>query len=585
MKRTSYVIASAVLSLVLHGAVLGTADRFRFEFEGVDLDVLTPAPAYKPLKIRSVDPRELVMETPEQTETRTVDQVRDEIRAAEAVKDVFADHKLVERARPRLELTNLGRDLLAHKTEPPAAPRAATAPRPEIIEIDASALAPDRLVLHKELQPKLARRNLAKKIIPSLVAHAELAPAVGSTFNVGMKLSLPPTDPLRLGALGSSGETGEDAAVQAGRLTAFKQIAPPPGLPGSTQSGLSGRREGMVNPLDALLTVTMQVFPEADGGGFFRIDIRPNPQSERLRAIPKDILYLIDCSNSISAAKLEQFKAGVAEAVEYLTSYDRFNVVSFRDRPEIPFSGFLEVTPTTVDQARRYVRSITRGGMTDVFAGLAPFVGSDTGAAQRPLNVFLMSDGKTTVKNSPRNEELIREIVKLNRANVSIYSFSAGRSANLFLLDFLAYHNRGRSLHKAELRDFKRQLIRFMSTHTSLIVADLEYHITGGLAGEIFPKRLPHLYRDGTLAIYGRFPADTKEIALSVVGRDAAGELEELIFRGNLADCPQAPSRLPLDWAAQKIFHLIGLRTLQPSQEIDEQVRQLADQYNMYVPY
>jgi len=164
-------------------------------------------------------------------------------------------------------------------------------------------------------------------------------------------------------------------------------------------------------------------------------------------------------------------------------------------------------------------------------------------------------------------------------------SFSAGKSANLFLLDFLAYHNRGLSLHESKLDDFRGELVDYISSHSSLILADLQYLAPENLRSEIFPKHLPHLYRGEALSIYGRFPAGTEEIVISIVGRDASGDVEELIFRGKIAESEKASARLTLDWAAQKVFHLIGLRTLEPSPRLDQQIRQLAEKYHLFVPY
>jgi Ca-activated chloride channel family protein len=175
--------------------------------------------------------------------------------------------------------------------------------------------------------------------------------------------------------------------------------------------------------------------------------------------------------------------------------------------------------------------------------------------------------------------------VSLNRANVSIYTFSAGKKANLFLLDLLAYSNRGMSLHRETLEGFGPDLVQFVSTHSDLIVADLKYDITGDVEADLFPRRLPHLYRGETLSIYGRYPAGLEEAALSLVGRNAAGELEELVYRIDFRNAPRAPATLQVDWASQKVFHLIALNTLNPDPNLLDEVRSLAERFQLYVPY
>ena len=591
MKKTAYVVASAVLSVAIHLVfLLGVAGQLEltgfFERDGES------APEQKRINLQTVNIRD-IMERPTvaQTEEETKSELAKTVRQSERIKDIFREHKLVKRPKPKLRLAGLGGNVLKPKPPAPTAPRVASAPRPDILSIDAQQLSGERFALQRPLTTKIPRREVSAKLLPSLLTEGDLIDAIGKTYDLSMRLSLPPAAPLRIGDLPPE-QVGDDAVTAAGQTTGLTPVASLPELPGISPGGKTFRvRKGgdpvEIAELDALMTVNMTVHEERQGGGVFRIDISPNPRSDKLRAVAKDIMFLIDCSTSISTAKLEQFKASVVEALQYLTKRDRFNVVTFRDQPENFFEDFVPVTEENLALATEHVATLQRGGMTDVFAGLAPSVGVEADEIRllRPLNIFLMSDGKSTVKDSLTNEHLIREVVKLNRANVSIYSFSAGKSVNLFLLDFLAYQNRGMSLHEDQLANFKRKLVGFISTHADLIVADLKYHTTEGMADEIFPKRLPHLYRDETLSIYGRYPAGAQEIVLSLVGRDAEGKLEELIFRGSIRECPKATPRLALDWAAQNVFHLIALRTMSPSPQLDARIRRLASAYNLYIPY
>ncbi|MBT3380459.1 MAG: VWA domain-containing protein [Lentisphaerae bacterium] len=584
MKKTFYVVASAVLSLLLHVFVLRAADRLQ-------VSVFQPREAEKKprrieLNTRNLRDQVFKPRTVKQQSEVTIKELRETIKNSKKIEKVFEANNLVEKPKPKLRLADLGRNMLKPKLPTAPAPMAATAPRPKIVEIDAQGLSAERLSIKRQLHAKVARTDVSAEQLPSLLPHGPLTTGSGKTWDVGMKLGgLPGVGSLQLGGLPGQGIL-DRMTVEEARRRGFGSLAEAPDLPSIGTKAARGRSH-QVKELDTLVSVTMTVHEERTGGGFFRIDIAPNERSERLRPIPKDILFVVDCSASISGAKLEQFKAGIDGALPYLTKRDRFNIISFKDKANKCFPDFVPVKEESIAAAQQYAKQLSRGGMTDVFAGLMPAVDVDDDATrkERPLNVFLMSDGKSTVSGSLANEELIRRIVKMNRAHVSIYSFSAGKSANLFLLDFLAYHNRGLSLHESKLADFRGELVEYISSHASLIVADLEYLAPEELRAEIFPKRLPHLYRGEALSIYGRFPPATEEIVISIVGRDASGDLEELIFRGKVAESEKASARLTLDWAAQKVFHLIGLRTLEPSPRLDQEVRELAQKYNLFVPY
>ena len=603
VRKTFYVFASAIISVFLHLVLLGLADRLH-------LDAFSKVPTEdfgRPRQRVSIFSLRERMSTSRPSGTDD-EQANEEllkfVREQEVkVRGIFREHKLeMAKPKPRLLLAGLGKNVVLPPALPPVmAPREAEAPRPSILEIDYNKLPPERQVLPRKLSQKTERKVISDRRAPSLVAGSKFRTGVGSTINLGMKLNLPPGAPMALGKPPPSlppfvepePDTETQTQTQSDQDTKrekkpTREIPAPKvaSLPDLPTVGITKARERIteVKVLDTLLTVTMQVYDRADGSGIFRIDISPNLESERLRSVPKDVVFLVDCSTSISAQKLAYFKQGVSDALEYLNKGDRFNVVSFRTKAEPLFANCVPTTPENVEQARRHVRSLMRGGMTDVHAGLHPFVEQERDP-QRPLNLFLLTDGQSTVKNKLQNDELIRRIVSLNRSGVSIYSFSAGRKANLFLLDFLAYNNRGASLHQDEVPKLPEELVRFIATHSELIVSDLGYHVTGGLGGEIYPKNLPHLYRGETLSVYGKFSPGTEEVAVSVVGVDANGQEEELIYRGNVRKAEKGNAGLQLDWASQKIYHLISENTLKPSEDAVKEIRRLSIEHNLIVPY
>ena len=82
MKRTPYVIASAVLSVLLHLLVLHAADRFKLKlFTPTDDDQ-----EEKRIKVRAVDVRNQVLERRDRKEEArlTIKQMRDVMRSLDA---------------------------------------------------------------------------------------------------------------------------------------------------------------------------------------------------------------------------------------------------------------------------------------------------------------------------------------------------------------------------------------------------------------------------------------------------------------------------------------------------------------------
>lgn len=592
MKRSAYVLLSAALSLLLHILFLSVADRIQFT-----AFMFEPPEPERRVRVSLTDIRDVFTKKPEREALirEAQNRLKQAVAKSPKIESILDQKDLAfEPPKAKVRLKGLGDSILKpDETEPPE-PTIATAPPPKLLEIDGDALPRERQALERWLHPKVPRYDIPADQLPSLLPPGPFKKGIGETIDLSMRMGslpgVPGLKPEDVTGLDDDGEGGKgDRESDPG-----KNFSPREGIPGLRELGKTGALER--NPLgddplamlDDFVTVSVVVHPDSRGGGYFRADISPNPRSDALRDVAKDILIAIDHSTSISPPKLEQFKAGTVEALQYLNPKDRFDVISFTDSPRRCFGELVPVREETLRRAQEYVRGLVRGGMTDVFGSLSPFVRENNPDRDRPLNVFLLSDGNSTV-NIREDDDFVRGIVQMNPGNVSIYSFSAGSKANQFLMQFLGYLNRGFSLHEEYLEDFRDSLVTYISTHSSLIVANLRYRASAGLSEEIYPKRLPHLYRGETLSIFGRYTPDVDELTLSLLGRDGTGKRRELLFRRKFSECPETGRDLAQSWATQKIFHLIGERTLTTDEErraqINQQISDLAQQYALYVPY
>ena len=208
---------------------------------------------------------------------------------------------------------------------------------------------------------------------------------------------------------------------------------------------------------------------------------------------------------------------------------------------------------------------------------------------RRPLNIFLLTDGQSTV-NIYEPSQFLRQISGINPGNVSIFPFSAERKANRMLLDFLGYLNRGEKCHVETTEEIRDAMVRFYSQHSSLIITALRCAATSGAdVNEIFPRSLPNLYRNQTLRLFGRYRSLDDSLTLSLTGRDAQGRPRDLVFQRPLAQCPQGQSSLPAQWAAQKILFLLSRMNLSENpaeqESLRERIEALKKQCGILSPY
>ena len=606
MKLSKYILVSMFLSLFLHLLLLhitsevliganateaGENRRFFERFIPVQLLPEEEAPKPKPEPIPEKEQgKDHPSAFPDQkTMKKITADMQHEVRQLSNVRKIetiFQKDNLLDVPKTRFRLEGVD------KQRPPGLdtssdekPVLATAPRPEIIEIDYTSLPPPRQALKmRTITPRLERESSDAAMLPSLTPHGPLTSSSGGSYGLSVKSGFKPSFDV------------PDIEIPELKLDTPTTVAP--SLQDSAPSPLevatvlSTPRENTSSlplPFDGFVDIQVSVIKDLVGNsGYFQVDITPNANSDALKDIAKDSLFLIDHSTSISPQKLSQFKQATREALSCLNPKDRFNVVAFTTTTHSLFQGYQPVNARNLAEADKYVAGLWRGGMTDVFGGVAPYVKNSNGDKNRPLNIFLLTDGRSTV-NIHEPPAFLRQITAFNPGNVSIYPFSAGTQANRQLLDFLGYLNRGSKCHVDDVEKLHEELVNYISTHSSLIIMDLKYTAEGPVSQEIFPRSLPHLYRNESLRLFGRFRSIDDELVLTLTGKDADLKTRDLIFRRRYRECPPASKELPREWAGQKILFLLAQRNSTENQTLitryNAEINALTRKYGVYMPY
>ena len=594
MKISKYVILSLVLSFALHLILMYSLSEVAITpplakltpYEDTTMPVaINLEEIIKPQDVQKPKPREDGKLSQEKTTPEGVSSPKELVKQAyveKSVNNVLEKDKLtVPMPKPKVQFGGLNMGTLKPDLPAPRAEIHASAPRPKIIEIDAASLMPAARV-NRRLTPKVERIDVPTVKLPSLLPPGPVVKGEGASYNVNMKFTQP--------SFGGPGVIPEDA---------------PPSTPGNVVDSLNNTLVPRIPELlstDSILskntpTVSFEEFVDMSivikddpltGGGFFMASISANEKCDAVREIPKDVIIIIDRSSSISPNKFQAFKTSAIRALESLNPHDYFNIGSFTDKPFSMSRTFLPATPSNKSAAQQFINKLMRGGTTSVFAGLRPFVQLQPQSPGRPLNIFLLTDGISTV-NIYNDDDFLRTITGINPGHVSIFTFSAGKDANRDLLDFLSFLNRGNSFHARTADGTKSNLTNFITNHSSLLIRDLEYLAPQNLIGEIYPKKLQHLYRGSDVKLYGKYSATDTEIIFKVVGYDADGTRRDVIFRKPLAECQHTNEDLASGWAAKKIIHLLADKTISINQAekriYENEIRKLSSIYGLAIPY
>lgn len=341
--------------------------------------------------------------------------------------------------------------------------------------------------------------------------------------------------------------------------------------------------EPTTQPVEQYLQLATRVYQPADEPGltYFELQITRRTEST-LPVLPKDVLLVQDCSESMTPWKLAECKRGLIRWLEQLNPGDRFDVLAFRETTTRCFGDWQPFDPAHKAQALAFIDSLRAQGNTDVYASLqaALAVASD---GERPVIVALITDGRPTA-GLTASSAIIEGFTASNQGRLSVFGLGGGPRVNRFLLDLLSYRNRGDSLVVEDTEKIPYAMDRWGGETRRPVLSGLSYQFSGVAAEEVYPSTLTHLYLDRPLKLYGRVATAAAPAAFQVVGQNG-GQTRDMVFPLDLAQASRGEPAIRTQWVWHRIYEWIGNYLRAPSEDKLVEIQDLADRYGLAVPY
>lgn len=450
-------------------------------------------------------------------------------------------------------------------------------PRQEILQVEKSIVKDEVAMLPRTFTPAIPRVERAPDVVlpidlPMGGDGRPAAPDLNASLKAGYSLTSPTGVEGGAGA-GTGTNAGGPGSQSAGRL-----------FPGATDLFNEKPRDvSSARAVEKYLDLTMYLYrsPEESGAGYFELQIRRHG-AETLPVLPKDVLFIQDCSESITPSKLVECKEGLRRWLNTLGPSDRFEIISFRDTVAKCFNGWRPVSEDSRAQGLAFIESMRSVGNTDVYASLEA-ARRMRGDDSRPIIAVLVTDGRPTA-GLIGSSDIIEGFTRQNRGAVPIFSLGAGKKVNRFLIDLLSYRNRGESTYIPDPAAIPDGLARQAAELARPVLHDLDYRMTGFDATQIYPQSLTHLFLDRPLVIYGRIAPGEDKAAVQILGRAGAQQLD-MVFTLDTAKALPGESVIRDRWAWQKVYGLIGTYIQTQNAALLAEIRAHAKQYGLAVPY
>jgi len=288
-------------------------------------------------------------------------------------------------------------------------------------------------------------------------------------------------------------------------------------------------------------------------------------------ALPREVVFVIDCSGSMGCTSITQAKASLLLALDRLKPKDRFNVIRFDHTMDAVFGDTVAADAGNIARAKAFVSALQASGGTEMVPPMKAALSDRRGPDSQYLRqVVFLTDGEIG------NEQELFDTIAAMRGRSRVFMVGIGSAPNSFLMTRAAEIGRGTFTHIGSVDQVQERMRELIEKLESPIVSGLAATFSAG-AMDATPDALPDLYRgepivvaaklgtaDGILEIKGMIGAQPWTVTLPVAKAAEGMGLSKLWARRKISDAEMA--------------HRLGQA---PAEETDKRILALALEHHL----
>jgi len=314
--------------------------------------------------------------------------------------------------------------------------------------------------------------------------------------------------------------------------------------------------------------------------GFFMLLVSPKVDLKKQEIIEKDIIFILDTSGSMKGEKISQVKDALKYCINSLHENDRFNLIAFSTESRL-FKENLVAASEYRKDAISYIKNIEAKGGTNINEALIDALKMKH-KKTRPLSIVFLTDGLPTVGERDVGN-IIKNVSQQNKDKIKIFTFGVGYDVNTYLLDKIADENQAVSDYIEPEENIEEKISSFYDKVRYPVLTDLKIDFGDVKLMDVFPKRLPDLFKGSQLTILGRYQKDKK--AKMTLRGNVSGEQKKFNYDAEFA-ASENNDFLSHLWATRKIGYLMDeIRLHGENDELKDEIISLSKKYGVMSPY
>uniref|UniRef100_A0A671L6P1 Inter-alpha-trypsin inhibitor heavy chain H4-like n=1 Tax=Sinocyclocheilus anshuiensis TaxID=1608454 RepID=A0A671L6P1_9TELE len=270
-----------------------------------------------------------------------------------------------------------------------------------------------------------------------------------------------------------------------------------------------------------------------------------------IQRIPKNVVFIIDRSGSMSGKKIEQTRLAMLRILSDLAVDDHFGLITFSGHIQTWKPELLKATEGHVEEAKMFVKRITSGGSTDINDAVLKAVDMINKYPQEGSAsiLILLTDGDpTTGETNPL--KIQENVKKAIGEKFPLYSLGFGFDVSFEFLKKLSLENNGVGRRIYEDSDADLQLQGFYEEVAIPLLTDVHLNYQG--VANLTQSTFNQYYNGSEIVVAGQITDNSLEMEKKNIQ-----VWNDLMVRDLSSDRPEHENFIKRLWAFLTVKQLL----------------------------
>lgn len=317
------------------------------------------------------------------------------------------------------------------------------------------------------------------------------------------------------------------------------------------------------------------IMSQGEKENYFMLMIQPPERYEVEEIPPREYIFVLDVSGSMSGFPLDTAKKLINNLVSGLRETDTFNLILFSGDSLQMADNSVPATKENVQKALRLINGQKGAGGTELASALED-------ALQIPAeedtsrNIVIITDGYIY------GESEVFDMVRDNMEQADFFSFGIGSAVNRYLIEGIASIGQGEPFIVTDETEAPAVADRFRTYIQSPVLTDIRVVFEGMDTYDFEPAVLPTLYAQKPIVLLGKWRGEAAG-TIHVSGRTGEGKYTENIDVAKAINGQN--DAVGYLWGRKRVERLTDYGRSGDDPKVKEEVTQIGLDHHMITPY